>query len=1065
MTPRRVAIEDLLKGDRDERMSSNVYWIIGSELENYASTKALALRVYERVLDGTSADPFSLLNFEYSPVKRLVNLYVREGRRDDARRVLLQFTKPREFPNYDEDYVNQMRMSGLAAAARELTQMGFAADAVPLYSEALAAAESISENGPMYIGNRDGIIQSARKGLDQALQGLKGEQLVQTVRGLLEPPAEVKGPGKPEDRSKPAATKPGHRDQAVDLVLLIYPRDLEKAAIHSMFADSVSAGARDPKLIAAIEGPLKSLREHNPDDLSVRIAAALAAMARGIPGGSATRSTRSASWSNARRWNRSPRARTPTPASAPRRPGRSPSGWSPGPAGRTRSGASTAIASPQRAIDAARRQSDNRWLLAMLRERGQSALDRGNSREVEGDWGRMLDLILARKPEKHGAAGGPRPVPPSAATAQPSAVAAAPRTKAATRPGAVAVAAPAAPGAATRRAVPRPGAGNVSILTLDRFEQAMQVARLAADKGMTALSARALREALKGGPPVVVTNTQTTRRMVVTRAGTVSNEPPDEVTPRVVAQLLGLEEIWRRRKAPADQVYEALRDVAMPEGRPAEVFVYAQSLENGPSTNPRSLGSMLADWAVRAGKADDLRRKIEARRRQPMAEYPATILSAQLAIAGGEIEPAIRALKAISERLKRDTLRPTTELACHVALPALERPETRAAALAVLDACAEQPPGDRCPRVDQVDAPGHGPSSIERRRRRGGPQAARGVPRGQRAELRAVRRRLCALPAQADLADDRRRVRPRRPPGRSPPVARRLPRCAHVARLRQRSAGGRPDRHARPAARRPAGPGAIRDAQGLDDAGAPTTSGPHPLHRRLRRCPRRRLPEAEAGPRPVAERARGDVQHGDGPDRVRPRGRRPRRPGGRGPRGGRGEGRERPGVLPADRDGPRPGRVHQAAGRGPIAGGQQGRRGPGRCSRRTGAVPAAPVPRAFPWTDYLLARTALDQDDPAFRATGTAAARGAAETRPEAPGPPDAGPAAQRHRRGAGPSGGLAGGRRPGRRRTGPLASGQRRARATSWARARPPPDGPPTRGTSPTSRGPGTTTCCSTTR
>src|SRR5262249_50035160 len=152
----------------------------------------------------------------------------------------------------------------------------------------------------------------------------------------------------------------------------------------------------------------------------------------------------------------------------------------------------------------------------------------------------------------------------------------------------------------------------------DRFEQAIQVARLAADKGLNALSVRALREALKGGPPVVVANPQAGRRMAVYRAGRRSNEPPDEVTPRVVAQIVELEGAWQRRRAPAAQVYEALRDVAMPEGRPAEIFLYAQSLDNASLTSPRSLGATLAAWAVRAGKADDLRREIEARQGQPM---------------------------------------------------------------------------------------------------------------------------------------------------------------------------------------------------------------------------------------------------------------------------------------------------------------------------------------------------------------------------------------------------------------------------------------------------------------
>ena len=319
--------------------------------------------------------------------------------------------------------------------------------------------------------------------------------------------------------------------------------------------------------------------------------------------------------------------------------------------------------------------------------------------------------------------------------------------------------------------------------------QAMQVARAGRRQGDgRGERGRALREALRGGPPVVVASTQTSRRMVV-RSRSGSNEPPDEITPRVVSQLVGLEGTWQRRRAPADQVYEALRDVAMPEGRPAELFVYPQSLENGSLSHPRSLGAMLADWAVRAGQADDLRRKVEARKGQPMAEFPATVLAAQLALAAGEADRANAALKAIAERLQRDTLRPTTELACHVALPALDRPNTQAVALTVLDACVKSHEGTGPSEVAQVDDADHASplaSCEESGDVAGGAQAAGGVSRDERARTprgtTAIIRSTCAA---GPMPDDRHRVRPRRPLARLPQGTRRLPRCTSGPSVRR----------------------------------------------------------------------------------------------------------------------------------------------------------------------------------------------------------------------------------------------------------------------------------------
>jgi hypothetical protein len=53
-----------------------------------------------------------------------------------------------------------------------------------------------------------------------------------------------------------------------------------------------------------------------------------------------------------------------------------------------------------RALLAARRQNDNIWALAMLRERGQLALDGGDRATAEQYWSQMLDLILEQPQKK-----------------------------------------------------------------------------------------------------------------------------------------------------------------------------------------------------------------------------------------------------------------------------------------------------------------------------------------------------------------------------------------------------------------------------------------------------------------------------------------------------------------------------------------------------------------------------------------------------------------------------------------------------------------------------------------
>jgi hypothetical protein len=245
-----------------------------------------------------------------------------------------------------------------------------------------------------------------------------------------------------------------------------------------------------------------------------------------------------------------------------------------------------------------------------------------------------------------------------------------------------------APPAARKAAPPR---GNLPIVTLDRFEQAMQIARLAAEHGLADLSFRAVRESLQAGPPVIPVEANPSSRVVVRSIRMGDEGPTDQVSPRVIANLTQLERLWQKQNVPADGVYRALREAVLPAGRPTEVFLYASPVNQFALRHPQSLGKLLVDWTVRAGKSDDLKAAVAARRANPLAELPATVLMAQLALATTDRAAATHSLEALTERLKRDSSRATADLVCHVAIPALEdgRPEVGAAAMGALDACTK----------------------------------------------------------------------------------------------------------------------------------------------------------------------------------------------------------------------------------------------------------------------------------------------------------------------------------------------------------------------------------------
>ncbi len=716
-------ITRFLEQTQDEILTTTVYGTIGSELEDHAATRDLALAVYESSIYRQSGDPYYRMDFDNNGcARRLVAIYMREDRPDDARRILVDFMKYAEDSRgYDPDYLQHMRLAGWASVAGKMAELSLAAEAVAAYGEALNIDRDIAPGSPNY-NNREEVVRRCREGISRTLDGIKDDELKGTLDRLL-------AAGK-DDRAKattkganaapsviPVPRKSKKVESAVDLMVLVHPRLLDKARIRSLLAESIGVagkGAVPPERaeqLAAAAGSLESLRKEHPDDLSVAIAEALVALGQSDPGRTAPALDRLVALVEKTPLEELPegaRANSRQRAQAARQiplwlVARACGERQPG-TDRLRAAADKLRA---RAIEAARRQADNTAMMAMLREQGEQALTRGDRPDAEGVWSKMLETVISppRKKLRKLDPGTPAAAMPSSApSGRLTAHRPAPsphfphRTLESTARGPripvrrISYQDAPKPQAATPKARPRPAPGaGLPILTLDRFEQAMQIAKLAAERDLPELNFRAVRESLRAGPPVVPTNANAEARTLRLAQRGIDEGSTDPVAPRVVANLVDLERLWEEHHTPPQGVYEVLRIAVMPPGRPAEVFLYA------PPPSPRALrrtcsaGSMLAAWAVRAGKADELKKAIDERKGQPLAELPAAILTAQLALAAGDDPTAIAALKSLSERLKRDTLRTTAELACHAAMPALDRPrpEVSKAAMDVLDGCAK----------------------------------------------------------------------------------------------------------------------------------------------------------------------------------------------------------------------------------------------------------------------------------------------------------------------------------------------------------------------------------------
>ncbi len=586
---------------------ANVRQAIGQEWEAVPALRPLALALFEGAMKEANASDYL---FQNSPVQRLVEMYRAAGRLDDARKALLAAAVTAGISQqYNASSYAYWKLEDRSEIASRLIAIGFPADAARIYDESLADTEAL-ELAKEWGGNDDYFLNQLRKGLETSLQALDRESLSATLRAQL------------------ASQSP------VDLLLLVHPRELEDASIASLLHAAIRSIGKDAAALDEIKASLAKRSEAQANDIPTRVALTLATIETGPP-----EAIKPAVEALAKLVESTPLERLETGERANSRQkleaARQLGLWLVAREckGKTQlEGASKILAN--RAFEAAARQADPVWSLAMLREAGQDALDRGDRAEAEANWSRMLGSILARPSES--------------------------------------------------KVEPGKKAG-VPVATLDRFERATRLAKLASQRGMVTFSLQAALEPLRGGPPVVPLTIRSSNN------GGVVRNPADRAKEQAIdkaveARISELEGAWESGHAPAAEVYRVLRDIVLPEGRPSEVFAYPRPFGEGGIERPRSVAALLVRWAIRADRVDDLRKRVEERRPQATAEAAARSILVQVDLARRDFEGANQGLQALATLLAKDKLQSTAETACLAALPALANPETEAAARPVLEA-------------------------------------------------------------------------------------------------------------------------------------------------------------------------------------------------------------------------------------------------------------------------------------------------------------------------------------------------------------------------------------------
>ena len=236
-------------------------------------------------------------------------------------------------------------------------------------------------------------------------------------------------------------------------------------------------------------------------------------------------------------------------------------------------------------------------------------------------------------------------------------------------------------------------------VSTNAFDAAVKLAKLTIRNEMPELSIQCVRETLRAGPPIRVSQHGNSAAQIVSIGSSLTfaasnGNAANADAQSVVKALDELHPLWEKHELSPRITYELYRDVVLPPDRPGEVFLYQRPLQL--NANPRiasTLSSDLAKVAVKADAVEELKRLVAERGEKPLAKLPALVVEAQLASATDNADFAIDVLDRITNRIQTDSQLVTCQMACYAAVPLLNKKATSAQARALLTKVADNAKG------------------------------------------------------------------------------------------------------------------------------------------------------------------------------------------------------------------------------------------------------------------------------------------------------------------------------------------------------------------------------------
>ena len=619
-----------LVAEKDSAMPMMTRYLIAQELAYYGSAESIVRSLYDQAIEETFAEDSNGRDY---PIQRAILFYGEQGQKDKATE-LIRRTLEFESDTYSSNpgYAAEQKISKAIQAMNQFMANDALVEAIRAGNNVLADTTLLELAKTGY--NNDYYTKQLQSQVEQANKQLKQQSLMEVLDALIQ---------------KPTKTSNAQFDLAP-----MVERPADGLPIYTNLIDKILKESKpDAKLLAQARTKLSTLKS---DDRSVLIGQALLQ-------------------AEAKDWQ----AFESTAKSLQTFVQTHPLETLPeGTKANSRQRAEAAARIPfwfvarlclqrdethklgtelaDHALTAALRQSESDKAIAILNEWGQIDFDAKRKPEAQKHWQRMLELVVPTR------------------TKQTS------RLLPETELYFVQLAPPATSKAKPKVAVP--------VLTEEQFTQTLAIAEMLAKKELLDLSLEACRNALQAGPPIPPAKRESnSSRINVSSTGVVTYTDIESGTSlNILAKIESLLKIYRVKNVADDRICNLLSDIALPEARPAEVFLYPQEPVIG--ANPKSLGSILAQAAVQSSLTEQVRQRAKTRLEQPLGQLNAHVLLAQLALAAKQPDALREQLDAINAILKNDSLATSANLACLAALPALKMDQATDSALSLSQSIA-----------------------------------------------------------------------------------------------------------------------------------------------------------------------------------------------------------------------------------------------------------------------------------------------------------------------------------------------------------------------------------------